>query len=96
MSEVKFKLDDRKRGAFYLEEGKEQIGEMVIGISDTTLTVYHTEVNPDMEGKGLAKEMFNAMVAYSRENKLQVLPLCEYVHLQFRRHPDDYADVWKK
>jgi predicted GNAT family acetyltransferase len=96
MSEVKLKLDNRNRGAFYLEEEGKQFGEMVIGISETTLTVYHTEVEPELEGKGLAKQMFDAMVDYARKENLQVLPLCEYVHLQFRRHPDQFEDIWKK
>jgi uncharacterized protein len=96
MSEVKMKLDERKRGKFYIEEDGKEWGEMVIGISETTLTVYHTEVNPAMEGKGLAKQMLEAMAAYAREHGLTVLPLCEYVHTHFRRHPDDYADIWTK
>jgi predicted GNAT family acetyltransferase len=96
MSEVKLKLDNRRRGAFYVENDGKQVGEMVIGISETALTVYHTEVDPEMEGKGLARQMLDAMVSYAREQHLQVVPLCEYVHLQFRRHPDEFADVWKK
>ncbi|MEO6287812.1 MAG: GNAT family N-acetyltransferase [Dyadobacter sp.] len=96
MSEVKLKLDNRRRGAFYLENEGKQVGEMVVGISETALTVYHTEVDPEMEGKGLARQMLDAMVSYARKEHLQVVPLCEYVHLQFRRHPDEFADVWKK
>lgn len=96
MSEVKLKLDNRRRGAFYVENEGKQVGEMVIGISETALTVYHTEVDLEMEGKGLARQMLDAMVAYAREQHLQVVPLCEYVHLQFRKHPDEFEDVWKK
>ena len=96
MTEVKLKLDNRGRGGFYLEEDGKQIGEMVIGLSETTLTVYHTEVDPEMEGKGFAKKMFEEMVSYAREKDLQVMPLCEYVHTQFRRHPENFEDVWKK
>lgn len=96
MAEIKFKLDNRRRGAFYVEEGGKQVGEMVIGLSETTLTVYHTEVDPEMEGRGLARKMLDAMVAYAREQGLQVMPLCEYVHGQFRRHPEEFSDVWKQ
>jgi predicted GNAT family acetyltransferase len=96
MEEVKLKLDNRRRGKFYIEEEGKQVAEMVVGLSETTLTVYHTEVDPSMEGKGLAKKMLDAMVSYAREEQLQVMPLCEYVHLQFRRHPEDFADIWKK
>ena len=96
MSDIQLKLDSRGRGAFYIEENNVKIGEMVVGISGTALTVYHTEVEPEMEGKGFAKQMLDKMVAYARENKLQVIPLCEYVHAQFKRHPADYEDIWKK
>ena len=96
MSEVKFKLDNGKRGAFYIEENEKKAGEMVVGISDTALTVYHTEVTPEMEGKGLAKQMLDEMADYARKHNLQVVPLCEYVHVQFKRHPDEYKDIWKK
>ncbi len=96
MSEVKLRLDERKRGAFYIEEEGKQVGEMVIGVSETALTVYHTEVDENMSGKGLAKLMLDEMVDYARKHELQVVPLCEYVHVQFKRHPDEYQDVWKK
>jgi predicted GNAT family acetyltransferase len=96
MSDILLKLDERGRGAFYLEENKEMLGEMVVAVSGTAITVYHTEVDPKMAGQGLAKQMLERMVAYARENKLLVVPLCEYVHTQFKRHPDEYEDIWKK
>lgn len=40
--------------------------------------------------------MLNEMVAYARKNNLKVVALCSYVHAQFSRHTDEYADVWKK
>ena len=96
MSEIKLKMDNRSRGAFVIEENGEKLGEMVVGVSETALTVYHTEVDPELEGQGFAKQMLDEMVAYAREKHLQVIPLCEYVHAQFKRHPDEFADVWKK
>ena len=71
------------------------MGEMVVSVMDDNLTVYHTEVAPEAEGKGLAKKMLQAMVDYSRENHLKVIPLCPYVHAQFKRHPDEYTDLWQ-
>jgi predicted GNAT family acetyltransferase len=96
MIEVKLRLDERKRGAFYIEEEGKQIGEMVVGVSDTALTVYHTEVDENMSGKGYAKLMLDEMVGYARKQNLQVVPLCEYVHVQFKKHPDEFQDVWRK
>ncbi|RYF25294.1 MAG: N-acetyltransferase [Flavobacteriales bacterium] len=87
-------LDKNGQGAFVIMDGDEQVAEMVLKVDEQQLIVYHTEVAQQAEGKGLAKEMLNAMVAYARENKLKVVPLCPYVHAQFKRHPADFADLW--
>ncbi|HSV10766.1 MAG TPA: GNAT family N-acetyltransferase [Hanamia sp.] len=96
MEEVQLYLDEKKHGHFYINENDEQIAEMRIGISGNDLTVYHTEVSPNQEGKGLAKKLLSAMVAYARENGLKVIAFCPYVLAQFRRHPQEYEDIWKK
>lgn len=94
--EIKFERNQRDHQAFDLYEGEEKKGEMEVGIRDHLMTVYHTEVFSGGEGKGWAKLMLDAMVAHARENNLKVLPLCPYVLAQFKRHPDEYADIWEK
>lgn len=96
MDKIQFELNERGRGAFYIMDGDERIGEMLLSISGKDMTVYHTEVIPKAEGKGLAGEMLNEMVAYARKNNLKVIALCPYVHAQFTRRVREYADVWKK
>ena len=63
MQEIKFILNEKGHGGFYILEGAEQLGEMVISIAGNKLTVYHTEVSPKAEGKGFAKMLLEAMVA---------------------------------
>ncbi|WP_121356947.1 GNAT family N-acetyltransferase [Flavisolibacter nicotianae] len=96
MEDVKLSLNEKGQGAFLILEDAKQLGEMVVSVSGTNLTVYHTEVSPEAEGKGLAKELLKAMVGYARKNGLKVTALCPYVHAQFKRHPDEYADVWNR
>jgi len=96
MDDVKLKLDEKDNGHFYILDGEEQVAEMEISISGNDLTVYHTEVLPKAEGKGLAKKLLATMVDHARKNALKVIPLCPYVHAQFKRHPEEYADVWNK
>jgi predicted GNAT family acetyltransferase len=96
MEDVKLELDEKRHGHFYILDKEEQVAEMVVSIAGDMLTVYHTEVLPKAEGKGLAKQLLFAMVDHARKNGLKVIPLCPYVHAQFKRHPDDYADVWHK
>lgn len=95
MQEVKLTLNEKNQGHFYINENDEQVAEIVFGISGNDLTVYHTEVLPKAAGKGLAKELLTAMVDYSRKNDLKVIALCPYVFAQFKRHPEEYVDIWK-
>lgn len=96
MDDVKLRLNENGEGEFYLQDGEEKIGEMIISISGKDMTVYHTEVLPEYEGKGIAKKLLDAMVEYVRKNGFKVIALCPYVHAQFFRHPDEYKDIWKK
>lgn len=96
MTEIKLILDPAGPTSFdiYDEGGKQ--GEMIFGIEGKDMTIYHTEVHPESEGKGYAKMLLNAMVDYVRKEHLMVIPMCPYVHAQFERHPDQYADIWNK
>jgi predicted GNAT family acetyltransferase len=101
MSDVFLKWDapatnPPSRGAFVLEEGRDRLAEMAFSISASNMTVYHTEVDDKLRGKGVSTKLFNLMVDYARTNALKVVPLCAYVHAQFQRHPDQFADIWKK
>lgn len=96
METVQLDLTEKGKGKFFIAENGEQVGEMEVGVSDGVLTVYHTEVVPQAEGRGLAKELFLAMTGYAREQHLQVKAYCPYALAQFKRHPQDYADIWKQ
>jgi predicted GNAT family acetyltransferase len=96
MEDIKLKLDKSGSGEFYIvNAGGEKIGQMVIGISENNLTVYHTEIIPEFEGKGLAKKLLETMVAYARDNNLKVIPLCAFVYKWFSNHAEAYGDIWK-
>jgi hypothetical protein len=95
MDDVKLNLDGKGHGDFSIIEGDEIIATMEISITAAELTVYHTEVSATREGKGLAKILLSAMVTFARKNNLKVLALCPYVFAQFKRHPEEYSDIWK-
>jgi predicted GNAT family acetyltransferase len=96
MNAIKLQLNPQGRGAFYIEDQGERIAFMEISIVNGQLTVFHTEVAEKLKGQGIATKLVEHMVKYARENNLKVVPLCPYVLAQFKRHPDTYADIWKK
>ena len=96
MSEVEMELDNNGQGSFYISENNRRIATMTFAISGDKLTVYHTEVEPEDEGEGLAKKMLASMVEYASKNKLKVIPLCPFVAIQFKRNPKEYEDIWEK
>lgn len=95
MPAVQFLKLENGDSAFAIEEEGERLAEMVVHISDNIMTVYHTEVTERLEGQGVGKKLLQAMTAYAKEHNLQVVPLCPFVHLQFKRNPEVYAAIWK-
>ena len=96
MKEIELKLESNGKGAFVLEDGGERLAEMVIAISGSNLTVYHTEVSDKLKGQGVASKLLATMVEYARANSLKVIALCPYVSAQFKRHTDQYNDIWNQ
>ena len=53
-----------------------------------TMMLVHTEVPPQLEGRGFASKLVRAAFDYARENGFDVLPVCSYVSTWARRHPE--------
>jgi predicted GNAT family acetyltransferase len=96
MNEIQLKLNEQNRGAFVIENGDEKLAEMNIAISDGNLIVFHTEVSEKLKGQGIGVKLVSEMIDYARKNQLKVVPLCTFVHTQFKRREDQYADIWNK
>lgn len=59
---------------------------------DGTITINHTGVPPEYEGRGIAAKLVNKAVADARAEGFKIMPVCSYVVAQFRRHPE-WADL---
>lgn len=53
-----------------------------------TMVFTHTEVPPALQGRGIAAALVAAALAHAREQGLRVRPLCSYVAVYMRRHPE--------
>ncbi|HWV74745.1 MAG TPA: GNAT family N-acetyltransferase [Pseudosphingobacterium sp.] len=96
MESTKVVFTGRAYGEIQLFSDEVKAGQMNIAITDGRLTVFHTEVHPEFEGRGFARLLLDRLISYAKEKDLKIIPLCPYVSVQFRRHPAEYKDVWLK
>jgi predicted GNAT family acetyltransferase len=52
------------------------------------LQMTHTGVPPVLEGRGIAASLVGAAIEHARANGLKIAPLCSYVAVYMRRHPE--------
>ena len=60
-------------------------------LRDGVMHITHTEVAPELEGRGIAAALVQAALAHAAERGLKVRPLCSYVQSYVRRHPETQA-----
>ena len=54
----------------------------------STMMLVHTEVPPQLEGRGLASMLVRAAFEHARQNGMDVLPVCAYVRTWVQQHPE--------
>jgi predicted GNAT family acetyltransferase len=61
-------------------------------LGDGVMSIDHTGVPPQFEGRGIALQLVKAAIEDARREGFKIIPRCSYVALQFRRHKD-WADL---
>ena len=51
-----------------------------------TMRMFHTEVPPALEGRGIASALVHAAFEHAAANGLRIAPACSYVNAWVRRH----------
>jgi predicted GNAT family acetyltransferase len=72
--------------------GSEVVGFIAYRHDPGVMTLIHTEVDPALEGKGIASRLVAGALDDLRRRGLSVVPLCPFVRAYLRRHPED-ADL---
>ena len=66
-------------------------GRLDYAVRGDVMTVLHTEVDPALEGKGVAGKLVQAALDHARANGLKVEPRCEYAASYMQRHPESMS-----
>ena len=57
-------------------------------LRDGVMHITHTEVAPELEGRGIAALLVKTALDHAATHGLKVRPLCSYVQSYMRRNPD--------
>lgn len=58
-------------------------------LSDTKLDAYHTEVLDKFQGKGIAGELYNALIKFAQQQNLTIKPSCSYIAAKMEKSNPD-------
>jgi hypothetical protein len=81
-SEVLHNANDAR---FELHSG-ESMARLDYRLQNRTIALLHTEVPPELAGRGVGAKLVKAALEYARESNLTVVPLCSYAAAYIRRN----------
>ena len=80
------------RGVFNLEQGARRVGYLDYSLSGGTMRIHYVEVDPSLRGTGLGRQLIDAAVAWARQEKKRIVPICGYARAVLHR-TQAFADV---
>lgn len=83
------------RGVFFVELDGKRVALEVYRRSDPNhVVITHTEVDDLLRGRGVARKMLDAAVAWARTTGTRVAATCPYAKAQFEKDPS-IRDVYE-
>lgn len=83
-----------KAGRFFIRNGNETVAEMDYELpGENILLITHTEVNDNLEGRGVGKQLVSAAVNYARDNYFVIKATCSFAKAVLEE-TQDFADVY--
>jgi predicted GNAT family acetyltransferase len=66
-------------------------GHLDYALNGSVMVIHHTEVDPALEGRGVAGALVRAALDHARTNGLKVDPHCPYAASYMQRHLDSMS-----
>ena len=73
---------------FEIDLGDGDLAMIEYMIAGEWIVYTHTEVPEKYEGMGIASHMAKTALNYAVEKELRIQPLCPYIAMYIRRHPE--------
>lgn len=87
MNETAIKNNTHRHRFELVTDGKLSIVEYQ-KVDDETLALTHTEVDPSLEGHGVGSALVEGVLTYIEQHDQKIVPLCPFVSVYLKRHPD--------
>jgi predicted GNAT family acetyltransferase len=85
--------DDGEKGMFFIGEPTHTLAKMTyVWAGNDRIIIDHTEVGPELAGKGAGKQMVQKAVEFAREKHIKIIPLCPFAKSVFDKVAE-YRDV---
>ncbi len=85
-------VDEVDNDRFVVEQGESE-AELVYWLDGDRLVLIHTEVPPELGGRGIGGQLVAAGVARAARDGLTLAPWCPYARRWLTDHPDAVAGV---
>jgi predicted GNAT family acetyltransferase len=79
-------------GRYEARVGGRRVGVADYLVAGERVVFSHTEVEPALEGHGIASRLARRALDDARQRGLRVVPACSFFRVYLRRHPED-ADL---
>lgn len=74
----------------YLTKAGEQAGKLCYRyLNETVIDVYTTKVEMSFQGKGIAGELYQAVIDFAQSQGLRIKPTCSYIEVKMQRNHQD-------
>ncbi len=80
--ELRYEIDEDGEGRGFIQYRRD----------DDAITLVHTDVDPKWEGHGVGSALVKGALDDIRARGVKVRPLCPFVAVYIRRHPD-YEEI---
>ncbi len=85
--------DNPELGRYEARVNGELAGFAQYRLEHEQITIFHAEVDPSFEGRGVGSELARVALDDVRARELELVPRCPFIAAYVRRHPDPYLEL---
>jgi uncharacterized protein len=76
------------KGEWFIDENAKRLAEMSYSwAGDDKFIIDHTWVDDSLRGQHVGRQLLDQAVAYARERKVKIIPLCPFAKSVFDKDP---------